>query len=112
MKHNFSRYIEDMDPAKYQETVYKNIHNHLRLMNMVLEASQATLKASPITRDKLVDDNTYTSTLNKKAIEEILKTVSYMIPTEKSQWNHLLYPIVGLAGLALLSSLIFLRKIF
>lgn len=101
-----------MNVAKYKETVYKNIHSQLRLMNMVLEASQTTLKAKPIKHDKLVDDNVYISSLNKKALEEILKTISYILRQPgQSQWNQWLYPIVGFTGLALLSSFIVLRKI-
>lgn len=108
----FFRFISDMDAVKYKEAAYKNILDQLRLMNMVLEASQTTLKANPIKRDKLVDDNVYISTLSKKALEEILKTVSYMLRSPKnSQWNQWIYPIAGITGLALLSTLVILRKI-
>lgn len=41
-----------MDAAKYKEAAYKNILDQLRLMNMVLEASQMTLKANPIKNDR------------------------------------------------------------
>lgn len=101
-----------MDVTKYKETVYKNIHNQLRLMNMVLEASQTTLKAKPIKHDKLVDDNVYISSLNKKALQEILKMISYILHQPgQSQLSQWIYPIAGFAGLALLSSFIVLRKI-
>ncbi|XP_055322896.1 uncharacterized protein LOC129578409 [Sitodiplosis mosellana] len=111
---HFEKYVAEMDSAKYKETAYKNILDQLRLMNMVLEASQTTLKANPIKYDKLVDDNVYISSLNKKALEEILKMVSYILRLPKNnQWSQWLYPVAGFAsfaGLALLSSFIILRK--
>lgn len=101
-----------MNPSQYKETAYKNILTQLKRMNMVLEASKVTLKANPIKYDRLVDDKVYISTLNRMALEEILKTVSYIIPQPvKSQWIQWLYPIAGIAGLALLSSIILRRKI-
>lgn len=94
---------------KYRETVYKNVRNQLRLMNMASEASHQSLKAHPIRCDKLVDDNVYISTLNTKALKEILNTISYLIRApEPNQQNIWIYPITGLA---LLSSFLILRKI-
>lgn len=78
-------------------------------MNMALESSRSALKVNPITYDKLVDEKTYVSTLNAKALKEILTTISYMIrsPSEAKSANKWFYPIVGIA---LLSSILIFRK--
>lgn len=103
------RYIEGMDATEYKKTVYKNIQNQLRMMNMVMDATQQTMKANPIKRDKLLDDNVYVSSLNTKTIKEILKTVSYMTGiSQPRQWSIWLYSI---AGIALLGTFAIFRKI-
>lgn len=96
-----------MELDKYHETVYKNVHGQLQIMNKVLKASQKVLK--PIEYDKLVDDNVYVSSLNTKAMREILKTISHITnTTESNRWNTLMFT---LAGLSLLGSLVAFRKV-
>lgn len=90
----------------YRETVYRNVRNHLRLMNMILKASQESLRAHPIKRDKLVTDSVVVSTLNTKAIKEILQTIGSMTKPTKP-WNIWL---TSIAGLTLLGTLIAFRK--
>lgn len=98
-----------MEPAQYRDTVYQNVENQLQLMNTVLEASQKTLQATPIKTDKLVDDNVYVSSLNTKALKEILKSVSRITKMPNSNhWNIWLYSMLGLT---LFGSLAILRKI-
>lgn len=100
-----------MNPAKYQETVYKNVRNQLRLINMTLEATQTTLKASPLKYDKLIDDNVYISSLNTKALKETLKIVSFITGTQEksNRWNNWLYTAASIAGVTLLSAVVILR---
>lgn len=96
-----------MDLDKYHETVYKNVHGQLRIMNQVLKASQQVQK--PIDYDKLVDDNVYVSSLNTKAMKEILETIFHITnTTESNRWNTLM---LTFAGLSLLGSLVAFRRI-
>lgn len=98
-----------MDQAQYRDTVYQNVENQLQMLNIVLEASQNTLQGTPIKNDKLVDDNVYVSSLNTKALKEILKTVSRITNISKpNHWNIWLYSMVGLT---IFGSLAILRKI-
>lgn len=101
-----------MDPAKYEASVYKSVLRQLRLIHMVLEASQKTLKANPIKCDKLVDDNVYISTLNTKTLKEILKVVSYITGTSISNQSfNWLCSIAALTGIALFSSFYIFSKL-
>ncbi|XP_031620221.1 uncharacterized protein LOC116338847 [Contarinia nasturtii] len=108
---HFDKFIEEMNPSKYQETVYKNVRNQLRLINMTLEATQITLKASPVEYDKLVDDNVYISTLNAKALKETLKIISCITetPEESKRWNNWIYTMASIAGVSLLGAVAILR---
>lgn len=73
-----------MNIDEYQKSVYKNIENQLIAMNKVLELSQLVLQSNSIKYDKLIDDNMYVSSLNFKAINEILKTISRITNQNKS----------------------------
>lgn len=98
-----------MDAAKYQETVYQNMQNELRQIDMVLKASQMTLKACPVTHDKLITDDVYVSSLNMTALKEILKVIQQMskptASTKRSIWT------LAIAGAAVLASLTIFHKI-
>lgn len=103
------RYLENMDADQYRERAYKNIENQLQQMNMVLRVTQNVLHANPIHRDRLANESTYVSSLNKKAMEEMRKIIARITNTKESkQWNVWLY---SMAALGVLSSLAVLRKV-
>lgn len=102
------RYIENTKLDQYQEKVYKNVHDQLQLMNKVMEASLKALQSNPIKYDKLVDDNVYVSSLNAKTMKEMLNIISRI--TNEKESNRLKIWMYSLAGLAVLGSLITLRK--
>lgn len=98
-----------MDADQYRERAYKNIEDQLHQMNMVLHVTQNVLRANPIHRDKLANDSVYVSSLNKKAMEEMFKTIARITnSTDTKQWNIWLYSI---GALSVLGSLVVLRKV-
>lgn len=97
-----------MEADSYRQVAYKNIINQLHLINKVIEVSQTTLHSNPIVYDKLVNDTVHVSTLNIKAIQELLKTVRRITNTTDSRWNIWAWTI---GGAAVLASLFCLRKI-
>lgn len=101
--------MEDMDVDQYRERAYQNIQDQLHQINMVLNATQTVLRANPIHRDRLVSDSEYVSTLNKKAMEEMIKTIARITnTTEMKRWHIWLGCSVG--ALSVLGSLAVLRK--
>lgn len=98
-----------MDTDQYRKRAYKNIQDQLHQMNMVLHVTQNVLRANPIHRDKLANDSVYVSSLNKKAIEEMFKTIARITnSTGTKRWNIWLY---SFAALSVLGSLVVLRKV-
>lgn len=104
-----ARYLENMDADQYRERAYKNVQDQLHQMNMVLQVTQNVLRANPIHRDRLATDSVYVSSLNKKAMEEMFKTIARLThSTETKQWNLWLY---SFTALGILGSLAILRKV-
>lgn len=99
-----------MDAGIYQETVYQNVLRELRQMDMTLKATQMTLKACPISRDKLVTDDVYVSSLNMKTLKEILKTVSQMTNSMESSkrciWNYAIFGAIFVASMAIVHKMV------
>lgn len=101
--------MENMDADQYRERAYKNIQDQLHQMNMVLHLTQNVLRANPIYRDKLATDSVYVSSLNKKAMDEMFKTIARITnSTDTKRLNIWLYSI---AALTVFGSLVVLRKV-
>lgn len=109
MIRNISRYLESLDADQYRERAYKNIQDQLHQMNMVLHVTQNVLRAHPIHSDRLVNESVYVSTLNKKAMQEMFKTIARITNTSESKRGNLwLYSI---AALSVLGSMAILRTV-
>lgn len=95
-----------MDGDQYRERAYKNVQEQLHQMNMILEVTQNILRANPIQRDKLAQDSVYVSSLNKKAMDEMFKTISRITnQTDSKRSNTWLYSITALCVLGSLAAL-------
>lgn len=101
--------MEDMDADQYRERAYQNVQDQLHQINMVLNATQTVLRANPIHRDRLVSNSEYVSTLNKKAMEEMIKTIARITNTTETKRLHI-WLCCSVGALSVLGSLAVLRK--
>lgn len=101
--------MEDMDVDQYRERAYQNVQDQLHQINMVLNATQTVLRANPIHRDRLVSNSEYVSTLNKKAMEEMIKTIARITNTTKTKRWHI-WLCCSAGALSVLGSLAVLRR--
>lgn len=101
--------LKEMNKAKYIETVYKNIRDQLNHIDLTLEATKISHQIHPIDNDYLLDDTVYVSTLNIKAVLEILKAIDLI--KQKSRYaNVKQYIYTFAAGFTLIGSFLVIRN--
>lgn len=66
-----------MDPASYNHMVFNNVFQHLLTIKASLQAAHLKMKLNP-PENTLVNDNTYSSELVLKTLDEISRNANIM----------------------------------
>lgn len=96
-----------MNKEQFAETVYVNVRDHLKRIDLVLKTSQYLHRTDPINFDMLMDDNVYFSTLNVKLLDGIKDEIESELGNIKS--NNKKCWLFSMVGLALIGTIIAFR---